>query len=178
MFADRQAYGISDCNDGSSNTVAFSEGLIGDGSTATLNGAEYYNCVPWPTGTNTGQGSGADQLMPNALTNLQSYIASCNAMKTKSPTGNLNDRNEWWAAGRGTEGPIAPTLLTPNSPNMDCNNYQYSTLTERARSRHPGGVDILMADGSVRFLKNSVTQTTWWALGTKAGGEVLDQSSY
>jgi prepilin-type N-terminal cleavage/methylation domain-containing protein/prepilin-type processing-associated H-X9-DG protein len=33
-----------------------------------------------------------------------------------------------------------------------------------ARSRHPGGVNIAMCDGSVKFLKNSITQQTWWKL--------------
>ena len=46
------------------------------------------------------------------------------------------------------------------------------------RSRHPGGVNSLFADGSVRFLKNSVNQITWWALGTKAGGEVISANAY
>src|SRR3954463_11313643 len=44
MFAVRVAYGIRDCTDGSSNTVAFSEALIGDNSPASRNGAEFYNC--------------------------------------------------------------------------------------------------------------------------------------
>jgi hypothetical protein len=35
-----------------------------------------------------------------------------------------------------------------------------------------------MLDGSVRFIKDSVAQQTWWALATMAGGEVIDASSY
>jgi prepilin-type processing-associated H-X9-DG protein len=45
-------------------------------------------------------------------------------------------------------------------------------------SLHPGGANILMADGSVRFLKNSVSQQTVWALGTRASGEVLSADAY
>jgi len=33
-------------------------------------------------------------------------------------------------------------------------------------------------DGSVRFVKNSVSNQTWWGLATKAGGEIIDASSY
>jgi prepilin-type processing-associated H-X9-DG protein len=47
-----------------------------------------------------------------------------------------------------------------------------------ADSYHPGGVNVLMADGSVRFLKDSLNQMTWWCLGTIGGGEVVDASSY
>ena len=43
-----------------------------------------------------------------------------------------------------------------------------------ARSYHPGGVNVLMGDGSVRFLKDSIQGTTWRALGTVQGGEVVD----
>ncbi len=47
-----------------------------------------------------------------------------------------------------------------------------------ARSRHPGGVNSLMCDGSVRFCKNSVSLPTWVALGSMAGGEVVSADSY
>jgi prepilin-type processing-associated H-X9-DG protein len=45
-------------------------------------------------------------------------------------------------------------------------------------SNHPGGANILMADGSVRFLKNSVSQLTVWALGSRNRGEVISSDSY
>ena len=47
-----------------------------------------------------------------------------------------------------------------------------------ATSNHPGGVNTCMADGSVRFIKDTIAERTWWALGTKAGGEVLSADSY
>jgi prepilin-type N-terminal cleavage/methylation domain-containing protein/prepilin-type processing-associated H-X9-DG protein len=47
-----------------------------------------------------------------------------------------------------------------------------------ARSYHPNGVNVLLGDGSVRFVKTSVNGTTWRALGTVAGGEVVDSNSY
>jgi hypothetical protein len=39
-------------------------------------------------------------------------------------------------------------------------------------------VNVAMADGSVRFIKDSVSYPTWWALGTRANGEVLSADSY
>jgi prepilin-type processing-associated H-X9-DG protein len=44
-----------------------------------------------------------------------------------------------------------------------------------ARSSHPGGVNGLLADGSVRFFGNTVDLTTWRAVATCRGGEVLGQ---
>ena len=37
---------------------------------------------------------------------------------------------------------------------------------------------MLFGDGSVRFIKNSINQSTWWALGTRAAGEVISSDSY
>ena len=45
-------------------------------------------------------------------------------------------------------------------------------------SYHPGGANVLMCDGSVRFLKNSTNQATIWALGSRAQGEVISSDSY
>ena len=71
------------------------------------------------------------------------------------------------------EGP--PTLIllntgeaadrrTPNNPLMH---------VEDASSRHLGGVNALLCDGSVRFLRNGIDPFTWAGLGTRDGGEVL-----
>ncbi len=46
----------------------------------------------------------------------------------------------------------------------------YAVIT--ARSYHPGGVNVLMMDGSVRFVSNTVSVAAWQAAGTRAGGEV------
>jgi prepilin-type processing-associated H-X9-DG protein len=69
-------------------------------------------------------------------------------------------------------------LLPPNSPNADCTFYPADCGMYTARSRHPGGVNTLFSDGSVKFVKNTVNTATWWALGTKAGGEVISADSY
>ena len=45
-------------------------------------------------------------------------------------------------------------------------------------SMHPGGVNTLMGDGSVRFIKDTINLPTWRALGTVAGGEVISADSY
>jgi prepilin-type N-terminal cleavage/methylation domain-containing protein/prepilin-type processing-associated H-X9-DG protein len=47
-----------------------------------------------------------------------------------------------------------------------------------SRSYHPGGVNMLLGDGSVRFVKSTVDGSTWRALGTVGGGEVVSSDSY
>ncbi len=47
-----------------------------------------------------------------------------------------------------------------------------------ARSRHPGGVNASFNDGSVRFIKESIARNVWSALGTRAGSEILSASDY
>ena len=50
-----------------------------------------------------------------------------------------------------------------------------SSRTPEATNR---GSNVLFADGSVKFIKDSVNQRTWFALGTKAGGEIISSDSY
>jgi len=47
-----------------------------------------------------------------------------------------------------------------------------------SRSRHPGGINMLFGDGSVRFVKNSISPNTWIALGSISAGEVVSSDSY
>ena len=52
-----------------------------------------------------------------------------------------------------------------------------STRSSAPGSFHPGGVNVLLMDGSVRFIKDGVTLSTWNALGTRAGSEVISSDS-
>ncbi len=47
-----------------------------------------------------------------------------------------------------------------------------------ATSNHPGGVNVCFGDGSVKFIKDSVSSSTWWALGSRNLGEVISSDSY
>ncbi len=62
------------------------------------------------------------------------------------------------------------------SEDEDDGGPTYGAVT--SRSYHPGGVNALFADGSVHFVKNSITLQTWRALGTVCGGEVISSDSY
>lgn len=72
---------------------------------------------------------------------------------------------------------------TPNSSIHDCSannfheNFHWRTLHTgvfTARSYHPGGVNAMMMDGSVRFIRDGINLSVWRALGTRNGGEVID----
>jgi prepilin-type processing-associated H-X9-DG protein len=45
-------------------------------------------------------------------------------------------------------------------------------------SKHPGGMNVVFGDGSVHFIKNSISGNTWWALNTIKGGEIVSSDSY
>jgi prepilin-type processing-associated H-X9-DG protein len=53
-----------------------------------------------------------------------------------------------------------------------------SRIMTVANSRHPGGVNVGMSDGSVRFVKNTVNVAAWRAIGTRNGGEVVSADAY
>jgi len=55
---------------------------------------------------------------------------------------------------------------------------RFSYASKGFKSKHPGGANILFADGSVRFLKSTINRVTWAGLGSKAGGEVISGDAY
>jgi prepilin-type N-terminal cleavage/methylation domain-containing protein len=64
----------------------------------------------------------------------------------------------------------------PFGSNPPCNGNE--PAFNAARSFHPGGVNALLSDGRVQFVKNSINIATWRALSTMSGGEVIDSSAY
>lgn len=62
--------------------------------------------------------------------------------------------------------------MPPNDERWDCTNSFYSEARMSARSRHTGGVHLLLCDGSIRFVSENVSLTIWRGLSTRSGGEV------
>lgn len=81
-----------------------------------------------------------------------------------------------------------PNKKTPGgagyaTPDVDLNSQRERTggptfAAVTARSYHPGGVNVLLGDGSVRFIKDTINGWTWRALGTVAGGEVMSADAF
>lgn len=61
------------------------------------------------------------------------------------------------------------TYQSPNYENWDCARSGAGWFA--ARSFHPGGVNALMCDGSVSFIRNQIDLAAWRGLSTRAGGE-------
>jgi len=92
--------------------------------------------------------------------------------------------NELWTATGAASGMTLPFNL-PTKNIGATNTFGTSDFTTRAsyaargfKSYHPGGLNALFADGSVKFLKNSVSPVVRCALGSRAGGEVVSQTDY
>ena len=116
-------------------------------------------------------------------------------IQTPSPSvAAIDRRGRMWNDDAGCY--QVSTLLAPNSPlpdvtvclnnptpNTPCTNSPTSaastqTFTLGSRSRHPGGVNASLCDGSVRFFKNTVNLATWKALSSSAGGEVISADQF
>jgi prepilin-type processing-associated H-X9-DG protein/prepilin-type N-terminal cleavage/methylation domain-containing protein len=135
---------MADITDGTSNTIAFSESILGAGGTA-----------------------------PAGATDIRLFYKDVNALTQRNcdaSTALVTDRGALWADGAYNCG-LFNAVRPPNSPLMDC--VQHSNPAWKApRSRHSGGVNVLMADGSVKFVRDTVDPATWQNAGTRAGGEV------
>ena len=76
--------------------------------------------------------------------------------------------------------PNSGTDVTPyclnNGRNPPCTTSGSQFSYKSARSKHTGGVNVLMGDGSVRFMRDSISITAWRAYGTMNGGEVIQDN--
>ena len=184
---------IGSFTDGTSNTVTVLEVIRGDLSPKRYQGDIYDNASAWPGA------EGDAATFPTNSASLSTFLSGCMALKN-ADTGNGSTPNGsgtadtgtrqfyagrvYWALGRVGAGMAANTALTPNSQFPDCGTWNINNQAPNtrgiygSRSFHPGGVNTLFGDGSVKFIKSTISQTTWWALGTKAGGEVVSADQY
>jgi prepilin-type N-terminal cleavage/methylation domain-containing protein/prepilin-type processing-associated H-X9-DG protein len=175
LFGFQLCYGIRHCTDGTSNTIAFCESTVGNPN-LTL-GQKDIGIV--------NVGGATASLLQDASSNLaltQAGLNACNqAWQSQSGSVDLS-RGKVWSHG-AMSFTMLNTVATPNLNNGTwtyCGNLGSGSLAmyAEADSLHSGGVNTLMADGSVRFIKSSVNQLTWFALGTKANGEVIGADQF
>jgi prepilin-type N-terminal cleavage/methylation domain-containing protein/prepilin-type processing-associated H-X9-DG protein len=168
--------------DGLSNTIAFGEWKIGDGNTAMNTMPSDIAWVPFTAGLARGT---PQMTMPAGGTVMLQWLQACNASMPQSSQAANGDHalGEMWAAGTL---PLATgnVLLPPNPPYYNCGNQTPAASgfsfpgNYGMSSYHPGGANILLCDGSVRFLKNSTSMQIVWALGSINQGEVISSDSY
>jgi hypothetical protein len=73
---------------------------------------------------------------------------------------------------------ISPTSWCTNNPSQNLPataDTNVANETASSRSRHAGGVHVVLGDGSVRFVSNSISLTIWRGLATIAGSEVIGE---
>ena len=63
-----------------------------------------------------------------------------------------------------------------DQPTLPCTTAGSANARKAARSKHTGGVNTLFGDGSIRFIQNAISPTTWRAMGTMNGGEVISDN--
>ena len=170
---------IASITDGTSNTALFSEALTGidniAGITAASGNSGSAKRVYFPTGYSDQSGT---------VASVMAAISTCkNLPPTTAAYGGA--RGDWWYAYPNyINYNVYNHMATPNSrscstsgaPSWDTWGLDVFGMAP-PNSNHPGGVNMLLCDGSVRFTKDTIGLPTWWAIGTKAGGEVISADS-
>jgi prepilin-type processing-associated H-X9-DG protein len=161
--------------DGTSNTVIFSEVVRGNNTPNDGKNMVYSTSITY--NFNNGQPA----LLPTGLLDtLASLEATCLASTTKNAF--TTKGYSWIYHNCGVGGGYSHILL-PNKKACHFNGVNNPpTIKEAtligATSWHSGGVNVALLDGSVRFIKDSVSRPVWVGLATKAGGEILSADSY
>jgi len=186
MFANRDCYGIRDMTDGSSNTIAFGEALVGGPTANTYRGNGINTAAVNNSATVFDVSSviGQAQLATDLPLCQGIWTAAINSGLTGTAAGITSSVASNWVLGSAGY-TMFNTIITPNSTQYKwggCRNCSGCGLDSasymNSSSNHSGGCNFLMGDGSVKFIKSSVAQKTYWALGTKANGEVVDASAF
>jgi prepilin-type processing-associated H-X9-DG protein len=166
---------IAAITDGTSNTVAFAERSRGDNSNTKSSPSDIYVGANMP-----GPPSFIASDMATTQFILTQMMPACAEFAKTNRTRTWDHAGAHWANSNYSQTTFN-FMITPNSRTPDCSNwatYGIGYGLHTPRSYHSGGVNVCMADGSVRFVKDSVNLQTWLALGTRGGGEVVGADSY
>ena len=151
FFSDARV-GFADVIDGLSNTAAFSEHVLGDFNQAIAT-------------------EKSDTFQPGTYpATPDEAIAQCRAtvVTDLSKQGYSNIGGPWTYGYHSTS-----SYWHSSAPNTRSCMFPPSRIMTTAGSRHPGGANVALADGSVRFVKDTINLAGWRALGTRNGGEVV-----
>ncbi|MEN6495702.1 MAG: DUF1559 domain-containing protein [Thermoguttaceae bacterium] len=163
LFVTNVAVSIDHVIDGTSNTALFSEAVLGDNDNTKIS-------IPGDWFEITANKNAARQTIHDQCANL---------VLTDSTTQFSKAGRNWHLGNYVTT--RYNHMLTPNKKSCVCRqgsqdiddriNNQGSVTT--VSSRHSGGVNLALADGSLRFVSESIDRDIWWALGSRDGGEVV-----
>ena len=178
-----QALGIVDIQDGTSNTIAFGERRTGDGDSNKLSVPQDVILVSGalPAGMSLGQ----TMSMPLGGAFLNTWLQGCagSALGTVGTSNNWSGLGQFWCQGLFGDN-VGSILTAPTSNYPNCAVYQYGGDNDGSygnyglSSYHSGGANVLMADGSVRFLKATTNQVTMWQIASRDQNEAVSSDSY
>jgi prepilin-type N-terminal cleavage/methylation domain-containing protein len=119
---------------------------------------------------------------PTALTS--DAMASACAAAPSTPEFVWANSGDSWLIGRYAD-TLYNHVAQPDWSGADCSAElpfgdpgSISGAVVSARSDHPGGVHILLMDGSARFVKQTVSISVWRAIGSRSGAEVVSGDAY
>ncbi|PQO38666.1 DUF1559 domain-containing protein [Blastopirellula marina] len=156
---------FADLTDGTSNTVVLAESLRGPGQDLT---STPLTNLPKPYRLAANLSAGRSRL-GTSPGGVDPMFAEADIQGATEWRG---DRGFPWIWGQASA-TLFNSYLTPNSNLPDA--YAHSRGWFAARSLHPGGVNAAMADGSVKFVAETIEVTTWRGLSTRGGGEVVGE---
>lgn len=147
---------MTDIIDGTSNTLMLSQQLLGQ-----------WDTNPNPANGPIRQSISASSHSPNGNPGSTPQLTATNYLEYTTFFGG---RGSAWIWGSNQQTSFN-TFLRPNDPNPDV--VAHGNGFSAARSLFPGGVNVGLADGSVRFIRDNIPIATWRALSTRNGGEVI-----
>ena len=163
---------IASITDGTSNTALYSELVRGDGSSSPATAKAGLSLVFIMQGQNSTVAGNA------GLANID-FLAAAACDASPQNGSSWTWKGDWWLADLFSYSHTS----TPNRKSCwysDVGGRPYSGIASvfTAASRHPGGTNVTFCDGSVKFIKSSVSPQTWAAVGTRNLGEVISSDSY
>ena len=195
MFAVWVSYGIANATDGTSNTLLLRGGACGQQSGE--------RDAPWPrhrqldapaaTTAATASWSTPRRLISTTTSRRRlepgEHLHRPSALRrgVREPELGAHHQPPGWRWASFSEGSAFNVAQTPNDhqyPVNVCRGQGNPSQSDNgsnslpATSFHPGGVNTLFVDGSVRFVKDSIARNIWSSLGTRAGGEVVSADAY
>ena len=166
--------GFTGITDGLSNTAAFSEHLLGLG--AVGNSANTFDPTKPTTSISnilSTFGSGTQGFK----TPIDDYNKCLGTPPNPTDLSSRDPVGCYWFVGQPNM-TVYGHVMPPNTWGCAYGAVRDDDATVTASSRHPGVVNVLMCDGSTKAIKNTVNNAVWWAIGTRAMGEVISADAY